>query len=90
MDSASSDETADAAEGTRVGRERRRDGGGPLLRLAVSCPRCGTRPALRVAAESVHDLAHHAPDERLGTYQCHRRHCSMIYDLTARAYQNAA
>jgi hypothetical protein len=32
---------------------------------------------------------HHAPNERLGTYQCHRRHCSEIYDLTAAAYQNA-
>lgn len=63
---------------------------GRLLRLAASCPRCGSRPAVRVAAEVVHALAAHAPQARLATYQCQRRRCGAIFDLTARAFQEAS
>ena len=63
--------------------------GGRLLRLAASCPNCGARPALRITEDAARAVAHHPPDERLGTYQCHRRACGSIYDLTADAYQNA-
>jgi len=63
---------------------------GRLLRLAASCPGCGTRPAVRVTAEAVRDLAHEPPEARLATYQCQRRRCGAIFDLTARAFQQAS
>ena len=55
--------------------------GGRLVRLTTSCPRCGSRPALRVTEELVRGID--APEEptRIGTYQCHRRGCGTIYDL---------
>ena len=53
-------------------------GGGGLLPLAVRCPRCARRPALRVSAE----LLQGAPAAgRLGTYRCQGRRCGTIYDL---------
>lgn len=61
-----------------------------LLRLAVSCPRCGSRPALRVTERAARAFEHHPPAERLGTFQCQRRQCGNIYDLTAAAYHNAS
>lgn len=61
-----------------------------LLRLNVRCPGCGSPPAIRVTAAAVADCAHLAPESRVATYQCHRRRCGRIYDLTARAYQEAA
>lgn len=64
-------------------------GGGRLLRLAASCPRCGSRPAVRVSAEVVQALAAHTPGARLATYQCQRRRCGAIFDLTAHAFQQA-
>jgi hypothetical protein len=57
--------------------------GGRLLRLAVSCPRCGSRPALRLTASAAGVLQSHAQGTRLGTYQCQRRGCGAIYDLTS-------
>lgn len=62
---------------------------GRLLRLAVSCPACGSRPALRVTAAAVRALADREPGERVGTYQCQRRRCGAIFDLTVRAYRDA-
>lgn len=61
-----------------------------LLRLAASCPRCGSRPAVRVSPEVVQALAVHAPEARLATYQCQRRRCGAIFDLLARAFQQAS
>jgi hypothetical protein len=63
---------------------------GRLLRLAASCPRCGSRPAVRVTSQVVQAVAQHPPGARLGTYQCHRRRCGAIFDLTAHAFQQAA
>ncbi len=62
---------------TRGHRER----GGRLVRLTTSCPRCGSRPAMRVTEDLVRGI--HAPEDltRIGTYQCHRRGCGTIYDL---------
>jgi hypothetical protein len=60
-----------------------------LLRLAARCPDCGSRPALRISAVAAADAGRHAPGERLGTYQCHRRRCGTVYDLRAAAYQRA-
>ena len=64
--------------------------GGRLLRLSASCPRCGSRPAVRVAPEVVQALAAHVPEARLATYQCQRRRCGAIFDLLARAFQQAS
>jgi hypothetical protein len=62
---------------------------GRLLRLAASCPHCGSRPAVRVAADVVQAVAAHPPATRLATYQCQRRRCGAIFDLTAHAFQQA-
>lgn len=70
-----------------------RDGvrpGGRLLRLAVSCPRCGSRPAMRVTECAVRAVAELPPGGVLGTYQCQRRGCGEIYDLTVAAYLGAS
>lgn len=69
--------------------ERDDPAGERLLRVAASCPRCGARPALRITPEAARDAASHPPDARMGTYQCQRRGCNTIYDLSARAYQNS-
>jgi hypothetical protein len=61
-----------------------------LLRPAAACPRCGARPAMRVTTAMVHALNGHPADERVGTYQCQRRGCGAIYDLTASAYLKAS
>ena len=63
---------------------------GRLLRLAASCPRCGSRPAVRVTDAAVAAMAAAPADARLGTYQCQRRRCGAIFDLTARAFQQAS
>jgi hypothetical protein len=56
--------------------------GGPLLRPTASCPRCGSRPALR-ATEALRDAVGGRPlAERLATYQCQRRACGAVYPLT--------
>jgi hypothetical protein len=60
-----------------------------LLRPASACPRCGSRPALRLSEAAVRLAAGRRPDERLGTYQCQRRGCGAIYDLTAGGFQKA-
>ena len=55
---------------------------GRLLRVAAACPRCGSRPALRVE-ETAARVLREAPGARIGTYQCQRRGCGTIYDLFA-------
>jgi hypothetical protein len=62
----------------------------PLLRLAASCPQCGSRPAVRVTPAVVQAMARQPPEARMGTYQCHRRRCGAIFDLAARAFQRAS
>ena len=61
-----------------------------LLRPAAACPRCGARPAMRVTDAMVTAFTGHPADERVGTYQCQRRGCGAVYDLTADAYLRAA
>jgi thymidine kinase len=61
-----------------------------LYRLSASCPRCGSRPAMRVTQDVIEAARDHHPQVRLGTYQCQRRGCGTIYDLTASAYQKAS
>jgi hypothetical protein len=60
-----------------------------LLRPAAACPRCGARPAMRVTAAMVQALRGRPADERVATYQCQRRGCGAVYDLTADAYHRA-
>lgn len=54
---------------------------GRLLKPETSCPRCGSRPALRLSEDVAHVLRYLARGTRLGTYQCQRRGCGAIYDL---------
>lgn len=61
-----------------------------LLRVAASCPRCASRPALRVTPAAVHALDGTDPGVRVGTYQCQRRGCGALYDLSAEAFQKAS
>ena len=75
-----------SADDERAGGARESD---RLLRLAARCPDCGSRPALRISASAAADAGRHAPGERLGTYQCHRRRGGTVYDLRAAAYQRA-
>ena len=63
---------------------------GRLLRPAAACPRCGARPAMRVTAAMVRALNGQAAGVRVGTYQCQRRGCGAIYDLSAGAYLRAS
>ena len=63
-----------------------------LLRPLATCPRCGARPAMRIAPVFALILKH-APlsaSDRVATYQCQRRGCGAVYDLTADAFQRAA
>ena len=61
-----------------------------LLRVAASCPRCASRPALRVTPAVVRALDGTDPTIRVGTYQCQRRGCGALYDLSAGAFQKAS
>lgn len=76
----------DAPSPMRSTRQRRV----PLLRLAVSCPRCGARPAVRVTPALVEMLGREPAELHLATYQCHRQKCNHVYDITAGAYQRAS
>ena len=61
-----------------------------LLRLAVSCPRCGSRPSVRIT-EQMRDMMMRAErDELMESVQCQRRQCACIYEVTARAFQLAS
>jgi rubredoxin len=75
--------TLGADEPPRFGRMR-------LLRLAVSCPRCGARPAVRVTPILVKMLSGEPAELHLATYQCHRQKCGYVYDITAGAYQRSS
>jgi hypothetical protein len=60
-----------------------------LFRLAVLCPSCRRRPAVRVT-EGAMELARGAePDTVLLTYQCPSRGCHETYPIAAVAFQHA-
>ena len=61
-----------------------------LLRLDARCPRCGCYPALRTVEGEPARYRDDPPERLVGTYQCQRRGCGMVYDLTAEAYQRAS
>jgi hypothetical protein len=60
-----------------------------LLRPAVACPRCGSRPALRITVPLAEAVAGQPGARRVGTYQCQRRGCGAVYDLPAEAFRQA-
>ena len=82
----SKDAVPDAPTGPPPARQERK----PLLRLAVSCPRCGARPAVRITHALVEKLNAEPAGMHLATYQCHRRKCGHVYDITAAAYHRAS
>jgi hypothetical protein len=65
-------------EGPEPGPDTR---GGRLLTVTSGCPRCGSRPALRLTEELVQRVSRARRRTRIGTYQCQRRECRAIYDL---------
>jgi hypothetical protein len=60
-----------------------------LLRPAATCPRCGSRPALRLTGSLVAALQAQPAERRMATYQCQRRGCGAVYDLPAAAFRSA-
>ena len=62
---------------------------GELVRLSVTCPKCGTRPALRLERHVLGVLAAHPDGQRLATYQCQRRGCGTVYDVPSEAFRVA-
>lgn len=76
------DQTSDAVGGAP-------SPGGRLLRPAATCPRCGARPALRITPLLVAAVAGQPAGARVATYQCQRRGCGAVYDLTAQACQRS-
>ena len=61
-----------------------------LLRPDAVCPRCGSRPALRISRETVIALAHLGDDVRAATYQCQKRSCAQRYDITVAECRRAS
>ena len=66
-----------------------RPGSTRLRTPLVSCPGCGSRPALRITEALIELLRESPPERRVGSYKCQRRGCGTIYDLTAAACQSA-
>ena len=60
---------------------------GKLLRLAIVCPQCGSRPAMRITETLKQAVLNETPTKALATYQCQRRGCGYVYEVPARAYQ---
>jgi hypothetical protein len=56
-----------------------------LYAAMAGCPRCGTRPALRLSGWVVQKVAGEPSERKVGSYKCQRRNCGIIYDLTAGA-----
>ena len=66
-----------------------RSGSTRLRTPRVSCPGCGSRPALRITEALMELLRESPPERRMASYQCQRRGCGTIYDLTAASCQGA-
>ncbi|MDB4948892.1 MAG: hypothetical protein JWM27_1541 [Gemmatimonadetes bacterium] len=78
------------AQGTGAGAGAEGEERGELLRLSASCPRCGSRPAMRITRPLVAALGAEPGTRRLATYQCQRRGCGAVYDLAAEAFRRAS
>lgn len=69
--------------------EQREPESGRMRAPAVSCPRCGSRPALRVSEPLIERVEDLPPEQRVASYKCQRRTCGEIYEIPAAAYQKA-
>ena len=59
-----------------------------LLVLAVKCPSCGKRPAVRISESEREQKMSVADDETVMSYECRR--CRVVFVVTAKAYKGAA
>jgi hypothetical protein len=76
-----------AAEEARPGAVKREP---EFLELAVTCPACRSRPAMRITGEAAEYALRLAPEVTICTYKCRRKGCGTIYPITAAAYQGAS
>lgn len=58
-----------------------------LLRLDVSCPRCGTAPNIRITPQTRGRWADEAPETLVNTWHC--QNCGEPVQVRAVAYQRA-
>ena len=58
-----------------------------LLVLAIKCPRCGKRPAVRISESERERKMDEDDDETVMSYKCR---CGEVYVMTAKAYKGAA
>ena len=58
------------------------------LLLAIKCPRCGKRPAVRIPEGERDKRLDDADDDEVMSYGC--RYCGEVYPITAKAYKGAA
>ena len=59
-----------------------------LLVLAIKCPRCGWKPALRISKVERSEKMATIDDQEVLSYKC--RNCDAMYPITAKAYKGAA
>lgn len=60
-----------------------------LLELDLDCPKCGTKPNIRIVPELMAMVQRADPDQILGTWGCQGRQCSEKVLITARMIQRA-
>jgi hypothetical protein len=61
---------------------------GRMRAPAVTCPRCGSRPALRLSEALVEAFPDESGSREIGSYKCQRRGCGYIYRITAAALRH--
>ena len=59
-----------------------------LLVLAIECPLCGWKPALRISEQERVEKMDTDDDREVLSYKC--RNCEEPYVITAKAYKGAA
>ncbi len=60
-----------------------------LLALDLACPKCGTKPNIRIVPELAAMVREADPHQVLGTWGCQGRQCSEKVLITARMIQRA-
>lgn len=61
-----------------------------LLALDLACPRCGTRPNIRILPALAELVSGVDPDQVVGTWGCQGRQCSEKVLITAGMLQRAS
>lgn len=61
-----------------------------LLALDVECPKCGTKPNIRVTGAFLELVQEAPPEHVLGTWECQGPRCSEMVEITAGVIQRAA